>query len=171
MGTLSDLVEELREENLILKQKIKQLKEVPKVALVMKMFGKKARELTPEEMREYKRQYYLQNRQQVITRATKWKKDNKDRCNTGNKIRREKNLEKRREYEREYKKKQRCSVRLYKLALEKACIMIAKLDDCAWCEAILTEDSRALDSVAVMSPKLVEYFLNKAKAELEKKDA
>lgn len=133
-------------------EKIKQLEEVPKETLVMKMFGKKVKELTKEEMGEYKRQYYLQNRQQVITRVAKWKKDNKDRYNKQCKERRERNLEKRREYEREYKRKQRCSVRLYKLAYKKACAILRDINykcyntECDFEEMLLMEADKELNT-------------------------
>lgn len=34
---------------------------------------------TPEQIKEYKRQHYLANRQKYIDRAAKWKKDNPDK--------------------------------------------------------------------------------------------
>ena len=131
------------------------------IGLAQSMFGKKEKDLTleelrqvwvarkklyitkkPEKHREFQKRYYAKHKEQIKTR----------------------NKEKQREEACSYYK-------IYKLALEKACKRIAKLDDCVtWCEEVATEESWSLFSEEILLPKLVKHFLEQAKAEIEKKD-
>jgi len=57
--------------------------------------------MTPEEMKEYKRQYYLANKEKIKEKSKTWKEDNKDKVDEYNEQYRKNNPNKIKEWQKE----------------------------------------------------------------------